>query len=99
MKTLNKIVSILGIGTALTASTAMAASFTYNDGDLILGFQASGGTGSGKNVFFNLGSAVALRNGTSMGIKGNINSTLESAYVARDEPALCILARTRLLHH
>jgi len=79
MKTLNKIVSILGLGTALTASTAMAA-FTYNDGDLILGFQASGGTGSGKNVFFNLGSAVALRNGTSMGIKGNINSTLESAY-------------------
>ena len=79
MKTLNKIVSILGLGTALTASTAMAA-FTYTDGDLILGFQASGGIGSGKNVFFNLGSAVALRNGTSMGIKGNINSTLESAY-------------------
>jgi hypothetical protein len=81
MKTLNKIVSILGLGTALTASTAMAA-FTYNDGDLILGFQASGGTGSGKNVFFNLGSAVALRNGTSMEIKGNINSTLVSAYGA-----------------
>jgi hypothetical protein len=81
MKTLNKIVSILGLGTALTASTAMAA-FTYNDGDLILGFQASGGEGSGKNVFFNLGSAVALRNGTSMGIKGNINDTLVSAYGA-----------------
>ena len=59
--------------------TSIAAS-TFIDGDLILGFQASGGEGSGKNVFFNLGSAVALRDGTSMGIKGNINSTLASAY-------------------
>jgi hypothetical protein len=58
------------------------AAFIFNDGDLILGFQASGGTGSGKNVFFNLGSAVTLRDGTSMGIKGNINSTLASAYGA-----------------
>ncbi len=64
---------------AFLSSTSMAA-FIFNDGDLILGFQASGGTGSGMNVFFNLGSAVALRDGTSMGIKGNIGSTLASAY-------------------
>ncbi len=61
---------------------ACAAPFVFNDGDVILGFQATAGTGSTKNVFFRIGSGTALRDGTISGTLGNINSTLTATFGA-----------------
>lgn len=67
--------------TALAVTSANAA-FTVNDGDLILGVQAVSGTGSDKNLFFNLGSATAFRDAPSQGVIGNISTSLSLAYGA-----------------
>lgn len=61
MKSLLKSTLLFGMGTAMAASSAMGA-FTFTNGDLILGIQAASGTGSDRNVFFNLGSGVYHRN-------------------------------------
>ena len=63
----------------MAGSSAMAA-FTFTDGDLILGFQATSGMGSDKNVFFNLGSATGFRDNAGQGPLGNIGGTLASVY-------------------
>lgn len=59
----------------MAASSAMGA-FTFTNGDLILGFQATGGTGATQNVFFNLGSGVYHRNnpGYNFGVGTNGNN-------------------------
>ena len=63
------------------ATQAASAALTFDNGDLILGFQATGGTGSTQNVFYNLGSPIDYRDGTNpSGAIGNINSTLSSVY-------------------
>lgn len=63
------------------ATQAASAAFTFNNGDLILGFQATAGTGSTQNVFYNLGSPIAYRDGTNpAGTIGNISTTLSSVY-------------------
>ncbi len=65
------------------ATQAASAAFTYTNGQLILGFQASGGTGASDNVFFNLGSAIPYRDGTNPGgAIGNISTTLAAVYGA-----------------
>jgi hypothetical protein len=83
VKTKSRFVLAIAMGSALAASSAFGATFAFTNGDLILGFQASGGTGSTKNVFFNLGSGVSARNGVGMGtVKGNIGTTLEGVFGA-----------------
>lgn len=56
--------------------------FTYTDGNLILGIQATGGTGSNKNVFFDLGKATDFRDNGNRGTLGNIGATLTATYGA-----------------
>ena len=83
MKTKSKFVLAIAMGSALAASSAFGANFAFTNGDLILGFQASAGTGSTKNVFFNLGSGVNARDGVGMGtVKGNIGTTLTGVFGA-----------------
>lgn len=67
---------------AATAGLAAAAPFVFNNGDVVLGFQATGGTGSDKNVFFRIGAGTALRDGTISGTLGNINTTLTATFGA-----------------
>jgi hypothetical protein len=81
VKTKSKFVLSIVMGSALAASSAFGATFAFTNGDLILGFQASGGTGNTKNVFFNLGSGVSARNGVGMGTTlGNIGTTLTGVF-------------------
>jgi len=63
------------LGSAMAASTAFGA-FTFTNGDLILGVQATGGTGATQNVFFNLGSGVYHRDnpGYNFGVATNGNN-------------------------
>lgn len=65
----------------MAASSAMGA-FTFTNGDLILGFQATGGQGATQNVFFNLGAGTAFRDNESVGSIGNISTTLASVFGA-----------------
>ncbi len=71
-------------GLALLSSTAMGA-FTFTDGDVILGFQATSGIGQGKNLFFNLGSATTIRDNPVTGspvILGNLSAALTTTFGA-----------------
>jgi hypothetical protein len=70
---------LLGGMFALTAPSAMAA-WSFPNGNLLLGFQATGGTGSTVNVFFDLGSAVAVRDNGAQGVVGNISTDLVAAF-------------------
>lgn len=70
---------LLVAGLAVFATSAKAA-FTFTNGDLILGFQATGGQGSNQNVFFNLGSGTTLRDGGGFGNLGNINTTMSLVF-------------------
>lgn len=79
-----KFPALLSLITAVTGalSVARAEVFTYTDGNLILGFQASAGQGTSQNVFFNLGKATDFRNNGSRGVLGNIGATLTATYGA-----------------
>ena len=88
MKSPLRLTLLLGMGMAFAASSAMGA-FTFTNGDLILGFQATGGQGQFTNVFFNLGSGVYHRNNpggndpfgtTGQTQIGNIGVTLSLAF-------------------
>lgn len=77
----NFILSAVGLSLSLTA--ASAAPWPPAKGDLILGVQATGGTGSTSNVFFNLGPAHALRdNPTPGGILVDLDDELTAAFGA-----------------
>lgn len=72
--------ALLGItASALLPSTA-AAAFTFNNGDLILGFHATSGEGAQTNVYFNLGNPISYRDGTFNPNLGNIGGTLASVF-------------------
>ena len=72
---------ILAAASIACATQTASAALAFNNGDLILGFHASAGTGATQNVFFNLGSPIAYRDGTNpAGTIGNIGTTLSSVY-------------------
>ncbi len=56
--------------------------FSFADGNLVLGFQATAGTGASQNVFFDLGPATAMRDNGNQGVLGNIGETLTLVYGA-----------------
>lgn len=64
----------------LMAPTAWSAPIPFKDGDLILGVQAYGGTGSSQNLFFSLGAGTAIRDTPNKGRVGNIGATLSKAF-------------------
>jgi hypothetical protein len=71
------------VGLSLSLTAASAAPWPPAKGDLILGVQATGGTGSTSNVFFNLGPAHALRdNPTPGGILVDLDVELTAAFGA-----------------
>jgi hypothetical protein len=78
MKLLKKML-LVGSVLAMAGTPAMGA-FTFTNGDLILGFQATAGQGNTTNVFFNLGSGTGLRDNPAQGLLGNISSSLTSAF-------------------
>jgi hypothetical protein len=79
-KTNHKTYVALFIAAAATLSISQAELFTYTDGNLILGFQATAGTGSTRNVFFDLGPATGFRDSGNQGVLGNIGTTLAAVY-------------------
>jgi hypothetical protein len=81
MKRFNKFISA-AVALLGGAMSSQATPFQFNNGDLILGFSATSGTGASRNVFFNFGPAVAHRNDPNLGTRGNIGATLSFVYGA-----------------
>ena len=67
------------LGLALAGSVEAAAWPPVN-GDLVLGVQATGGTGSTSNVLVNLGPAFQIRDNAEQGAVVNINAELTAAF-------------------
>jgi hypothetical protein len=68
---------------AVTATAANAQNFSFTNGDIILGIQATSGTGASKNLFWNLGSSTAIRDGGASAVNtGNIFADLNGTFGA-----------------
>ncbi len=59
---------------------AQAAPFEFEDADLLLAVQAVGGEGTTKNLFFNLGNTVTIKNSPNQGVVADISADLEFAF-------------------
>lgn len=68
------------VGATFGALTASAQTVTYSQGDLLVGFRASGGTGSNTTFVYNIGSAVNFRDGVTSGVLANVGSQLTATY-------------------
>jgi hypothetical protein len=68
---------------AVSATAANAQNFSFTNGDIILGIQATSGTGASKNLFWNLGSSTAIRDGGASAVNtGNIFADLNGTFGA-----------------
>ncbi|MFN0128987.1 MAG: hypothetical protein ACKV19_20125 [Verrucomicrobiales bacterium] len=66
---------------ALAAAPSSAqAQMTFTPGDIILGFQATGGDGSSNTYLYNLGQGPGFRDGTTTGVIANIGTDLAGTY-------------------
>ncbi|RYD49411.1 MAG: hypothetical protein EOP85_01665, partial [Verrucomicrobiaceae bacterium] len=59
---------------------AHAAPFVFSGDDLVLGIQASGGTGASQNIFVRLGNTVTIKNSPNRGVVANIAADLTATY-------------------
>jgi hypothetical protein len=69
-------------GIALFTSAVKADALTYNDGDLLIGFYATGGTGATKDIVVNIGAAATFRDATgdfSINL-GNLGADLTATF-------------------
>ena len=83
--TIHKTAGLLAIACALALTPDSAnAAIIYNDGDLILGFRATGGQGASTNYLVDLGSASPLVTSTSPIVfsLGNIGTDLSTIFGA-----------------
>lgn len=68
---------------AVTVSGAWSQNFSFTNGDIVLGIQATSGTGASKNLFWNLGSSTAIRDGGASAVNtGNIFADLNDTFGA-----------------
>jgi hypothetical protein len=81
MKSLMKSLYPAALGLALAGSME-AAAWPPENGDLVLGVQATAGTGSTSNVFVNLGPAFQIRENAEQGSVVNIAAELSAAFGA-----------------
>jgi hypothetical protein len=67
----------------------VAAQMTFTPGDILLGFQASGGDGSSNTYVYNLGAGTGFRDGTTTGliatIAGDLNDTFGLGWYGRSD--------------
>jgi hypothetical protein len=75
---------VAALALALLSTQQSKAALVYNDGDLILAFRATGGTGGTTNVLLNIGNASVYRDATSQVTLslGNLDGDLDSVFGA-----------------
>ena len=88
LKTSLKHLSLAALAAGGLSVTPAMAQNTFDNGDLILGFQSIAGTGFGTSVFVNLGAPGILRtanvDGVSIDNFANVNSILTSVFQDAD---------------
>lgn len=76
--------SLKALGFALAVSSlpqfALADTFQFSDGDLLLGVQATSGTGTSQNLFISLGNTVTIKNSPNQGVIANIADDLSATF-------------------
>lgn len=83
MKSLSqRLACMLALGTAFVLSPGLARGATVANGDILLGFRATDGTGSTKNLVVNLGSAATIEAANSNLNLGNLGPDLVATYGA-----------------
>lgn len=81
MKKTKFLTAIAAVSLAITAMVSNAATVNFNDGDLIVGFTAGGGQGSGQVVLVSLGDVTTLRNLSTPNLSlSNISQILSNTY-------------------
>lgn len=80
MKNTTRTLALASLAGVLT--TTASAVLPYADGDLILGFRATGGTGSSTNLLVNIGSAATFRDATTQFTLslGNLDADLDAIF-------------------
>lgn len=76
----NLIFGALGLAAAAEIQAGAPGSWPPEPGDLILGVQATGGTGSNTNLFYNLGPGSGFRDNPSQSNLGDLSDQLETAF-------------------
>lgn len=71
---------LVAAASAMAITPSLADPFSHTDGNLLLGFQATGGTGASQNVFISLGAATGFRDNGNQGTLANIGATLTAVY-------------------
>ena len=64
----------------LVIPSAIQAQVTYTLGDILVGFQATGGTGAGNNYVYNLGQGPSFRSAVATVNAGTIGADLAAVY-------------------
>ncbi len=67
---------------AMLGTAAIQAQVTYTAGDILVGFQATGGTGAGNNYVYNLGQGPGFRSAATTVSVGTIGTDLAQVYGA-----------------
>jgi len=62
------------------AASRLSAQMTFTPGDIILGFQATGGDGSSNTYVYNLGAGTGFRDGTATGLIATIGTDLTNTF-------------------
>jgi hypothetical protein len=65
---------------AMLGTAASQAQVTYTAGDILVGFQATGGTGAGNNYVYNLGQGSSFRSATAAVNAATIGADLAEVY-------------------
>lgn len=86
LKNILTIALLATAGIGLTHPTAQAAAVTYNNGDLLLGFRASSGSGAQLNYVVNLGQASTFRDATNSFVipLTGLNTDLSAIFLGDD---------------
>ena len=74
---------ILALASLALATTSAQAATVYNDGDLFLGFRATGGVGNTNAYLINIGNFAQYRDATTAGFAlalGNIKADLDATF-------------------
>lgn len=72
----------MALSIAMLGTASIHAQVTYTAGDILVGFQATGGTGSGNNYVYNLGQGPDFRSATTTVSVGTIGTDLTQVYGA-----------------
>lgn len=74
--------ALVAIGGMSLLSPRASAAVNFVAGDLLMGFQATGGVGAGNTYVYNVGQASNFRDNPSVGFLANVNTDLSATFGA-----------------